>query len=64
MVVLATCSRDVGTLVAERNILHPVVTNLPADCCLCCCDVSCVSILIDLFDFVKYLELYRVDVCK
>jgi hypothetical protein len=64
MVVLATCSTDVGILVAERNIVHPVVRNFPVDCRICCRDVSCVSILIDLFDCVNYFELYRVDVCK
>lgn len=64
MVALATSSTDVGTLVAERNIVHPVVTNLPVGCCVCCCYVSCVRILIDLFDCVNYCELYRVDVCK
>jgi len=31
--------------------------DLPADCRICCCDVSRVSILIDLFDCVNYFEL-------
>lgn len=56
MVVLVTCSTAVGTLVAERNTVHPV-EGTSGGLSSCCCDVSCVSILIDLFDCVNYSEL-------
>ena len=56
MVVLATCSTVVGTLVAERNIVRPVDRS-SAGLSSLLFDVSCVSILIDLFDCVNYSGL-------